>query len=107
MLACFLAFLSDKQTPENILLISMSIVAAIRLTSYYKEDLSRDLAKLLPFALLGVFLVDISYFSLERSISTITDMFKLHALMAYYLLFIILIEFALKTTHNLIKALKK
>ena len=33
-------------------------MGAVRILSYWTEDLSRDVAKMLPFAVLGVFLVD-------------------------------------------------
>jgi len=48
---------------EQLLFISFAIVLTIRLTAYYSEDLSKDLAKMLPFALLGIFLVDPTYFN--------------------------------------------
>lgn len=103
VLAIFLAFLSKGQTIENILIVSMSIVASVRVTAYYNEELSRDLAKLLPFALLGVFLVDIHYFSLPHSLAIITQMPAMHATMLHYLLFVILLEFFLRSAYLISK----
>ncbi len=59
-----LAFLAKSQAIESVLLVSIAIVGAVRICASYNEDLSRDLAKILPFALLGIFLIDISYFSI-------------------------------------------
>ena len=73
ILTIFLTFLSRDQAVQNILLVSIAIVGAVRLASYYNEDLSRDLAKMLPFALLGLFLIDISYFSFGESYSIIWE----------------------------------
>jgi hypothetical protein len=64
VLAMFIMLLTKNQTLETVLLVSMAVVGAVRVTSYYSEDLSRDLAKMIPFALLGIFIVDMSYFTL-------------------------------------------
>jgi Na+/serine symporter len=39
------------------------MVGSVRVISYFSEDLSRDVAKMLPFAVLGVFLVDSGAFN--------------------------------------------
>ncbi|MFB5630940.1 MAG: hypothetical protein ACE5RN_05085 [Nitrosopumilaceae archaeon] len=44
-------------------MVSISVIGATRLTSYYKEDLAKDVGKLLPFALLGIFLTSSAFFS--------------------------------------------
>ena len=38
-------------------MIATSVVGSVRILSYWTEELSRDVAKMLPFAVLGVFLV--------------------------------------------------
>ena len=58
ILTVVLAFLSKDQSFSQTLLIALATVSAIRVTAYLHEDLSRDVAKLLPFAVLGVFLID-------------------------------------------------
>ena len=58
--------LSKFSSPNHILVVSVSLVAAIRVTSYYNEQLSQDLAKMIPFALLGIFLVDATFFSVQE-----------------------------------------
>lgn len=94
--AAILIFLSKNADVENILLISIALVGAIRIASYYSEDLSRDLAKMMPFALLGVFLVDISYFSFDASLAALMQL-PLHInIAAYYLLFIVVLEILLR-----------
>ena len=60
-----LIFLTKSYTVLNILYISFVIIVAIRITAYYTEELSRDVAKMLPFAILAIFLVDSSYFSFD------------------------------------------
>lgn len=87
-----MAFLS-KNDIETLLLISAALVGTIRITAHYNESLSKDLAKLIPFALLGIFLVDISYFSLESSLSTIWGMTTHWLAIVHYLIFIVILEF--------------
>jgi hypothetical protein len=58
VLATILTLLSDGADHSRNALIATSVVGAVRILSYWTEDLSRDVAKMLPFAVLGVFLVD-------------------------------------------------
>ena len=60
-----LIFLTENYTVPQLLSTSFAIIVAIRITAYYTEDLSKDVAKMLPFALLGVSLVDPTYFTIE------------------------------------------
>lgn len=101
ILTVLLVFLSKEQAVENILLVSGAVVASVRVTAYYDEDLSKDLAKMLPFALLGVFLVDISFFSASNSWELIKLLPGMWKIMAYYLLFIIALEFILRISHGI------
>ena len=45
-----------SKEPAQLILISISVVTAVRVTAYIDEDLSRDIARILPFALLGLFI---------------------------------------------------
>ncbi len=89
------------------LMISMALVAAIRISAYYNEDLSKDLAKMLPFALLGVFLVDISYFSYDNFISRVISIPSLWKQLVYYLAFVILLEFLLRIIYSIARPFMK
>lgn len=46
------------QATYNVLLLAMAVVLSVRLTAFMSENMSADLAKLLPLGLLGVLLVD-------------------------------------------------
>lgn len=52
----FIYFLARDIPTGTVLLISITVIVAIRVAAYYHEDLARDLGKLLPFALLAIFL---------------------------------------------------
>ena len=90
-----------------VLLISVAIVAAVRVTAYYNEDLSKDLAKMLPFALLGVFLLDTSFFSFSEALTEIKQLFLLWENMIYYFIFVIGLEFVLRISHGFVSLFKK
>ena len=100
VMALVVMFLSKASVEAN-LLISMALVAAIRITTYYDEDLSKDLAKMLPFALLGVFLVDVSYFSYDRFIDKLDVVPTLWKQLVYYLFFVILLELLLRVLRTI------
>ncbi len=95
-LAALLTFMSPEPVIEHVVLISISVVAVIRITAYYNEELSKDLAKMLPFALLGVFIVDMSYFSFSASYEVLKTMPSFINLLIYYLVFVIFLEFVLR-----------
>lgn len=107
ILTVILAFLAKNNDIQTILLISVALVAVVRLTAYYDEDLSKDLAKMMPFALLGVFLVDISYFSTSNAISSLLELANLWRLLVYYLIILILLELILRILYMIFGSFAK
>ena len=107
IIAIVLSVLSKNHAVQQILLISMALVSAIRVTAYYREDLSRDLAKMMPFALLGVFLVDMTFFSYQDSMLTIKTIPLMWKQMIYYLSFSIVLEFLLRIFYALTLPFRK
>ncbi|MBU4246562.1 MAG: hypothetical protein KKE71_05945 [Nanoarchaeota archaeon] len=101
VLAAMLTFLAKEQTVQSVLLASISVVSAVRVTAYYNEDLSKDLAKMLPFALLGIFIIDTSYFSFTTSIETLKSFPSYWKLLLYYFGFAVLLEFVMRILHML------
>ena len=96
VMVAILLILSKSTAPNQLLVIAMSLVAAIRVTSYYSENLSQDLAKMIPFALLGVYLVDSTFFSFQNSLEVAKQLSSLWQIGIYYLLFVIGMEFTLR-----------
>ena len=92
-----LLFLAKDISLDIVLSTSFAIVIAIRITSYYTEDLSKDVAKMLPFALLGIFLVSPSYFLMEDITNKINSLPELINVATRYILFIIIVEWILRT----------
>src|SRR3989344_2620169 len=87
--------ISDTVAPGYILFIAAVIVGSIRITAYYTEDLSKDLAKLFPFTILAIALVSPGFFKRE-TLSAIWDIGSLLGNVVIYLLVIVLLEFVLR-----------
>jgi hypothetical protein len=103
--AIFIA-LSNMNDIGSILIISMSMISAIRIASYYKQDLARDIAKLIPFALLAVFLIDgASAFSWEQSWYLIISISSMLDTLIYYFIFVFILELTLRVIYSISKAL--
>jgi len=88
--------MNESLSIENLLLISATIVAVIRITSYHKEDLSREIAKFFPFTFLGLSLINPNLFNLDRIFEQIISIPSLFNHVGVYLLFIVLIEILLR-----------
>lgn len=105
IMAIILLFLSSN-SPELIMLISMAIVGAVRITAYYKEDLSKDLAKLVPFALLGVFIVDIEFISVAAMLAKAQALLMMTGTLAFYLLFVVAVELIMRIVFAIYAAVR-
>ena len=92
-----LLFLTRTLEIIEVLTTSFAIIAAIRITAYYNEDLSKDVAKMLPFALLGVTLVEPSYFVFGDVIDKIYSMPEFFTVCIQFILLIVVMEWILRT----------
>ena len=107
VLVVILSALSKDQEPLTVLFISMGIVAATRVTAYYNEDLSRDLAKMLPFVLLGIFVINIKFFSYGAFIGTVSKFPMFWETILYYLGFTMLLETVLRILEAFVSLFRK
>ncbi len=96
ILAVLLMVIVESATMENILFVSVAVVSAVRIAAYYHEDLSKELAKLLPFALLALFIIDASHLSFSSPWKLIRQLPGMWETLIYYLLFVIMLELALR-----------
>lgn len=96
VMAMLITLISFGQSIESIVYISVAYVSAVRITAYYNDELSKDLAKLIPFALLALFLIDASSMTLFNPFDLIGQLFGMGKTLAYYLVFVILLELALR-----------
>ena len=96
----FLIILAQSQETSQILIISAAIITAIRMTAYYKENLSQEIAKMLPFTLLAITVLNPNNFSdtqyLERIFSHLSNISGFFSQIINYLVFIVIIESVLR-----------
>jgi hypothetical protein len=78
------------------LLLSAAIVGAIRIASYYKEELAKELAKLIPFMLLTVSLLNTGFFDIQRILTNIQQIPSFFNNIVIYLVFIVILEIILR-----------
>lgn len=107
ILSLFLLLLTEEAPVSHILLVSISVVSATRVISYYKEDLSSDLAKLVPFALLAISLVDPNFFSIETTIQNLSEIPLLSSQILQFLVFSITLEWILRILYLIKKKASK
>ncbi|MCR4327672.1 MAG: hypothetical protein NUV46_03775 [Nanoarchaeota archaeon] len=92
----FLMLLTKDLELNIILFVAVAIVAAIRMTSYYKEELARDLAKTIPFTILAVAATQGLFFDSGQLLSNFVRIPEFLSDIWIYLIFIVAVEFILR-----------
>jgi hypothetical protein len=89
-------FLLVHQLPTaTIFLVSSALIIAIRISAYYNEDLSRDLAKLLPFTLLGIFLYNPQFYSFNEIVPRLEEIPHFITQIASFIVVAMMVEITL------------
>lgn len=95
----FLVLLTNNLPLHTILIISVTVIASVRMTAYipkYGEDLAKEVAKLLPLTLLSVSLLTPGFFDFETVLSHLAELSTLSGTIFNYLIFIIALEVILR-----------
>lgn len=80
-----------------LLVTAMAIVTAIRVTAYYSQNLSQDLAKMLPLGILGALILEDSpALPSEIPVDVVLSVAAQWETILLYLLFLVLLEFVLR-----------
>ncbi len=93
--AC-LPMLSGKQNLEEIMLLGVVIVSAVRIAAYVSQKMAEDVAKLLPLTLLAGIILTPSFITLDTNLQQLNIFIDTLPAFGKYLLFIIVLEFVLK-----------
>lgn len=83
----------------TVILISAALIAAVRITAYFSQDLSKDLAKMFPFTLLGVVILTPGFFNMDTSIVRILEVPLFFREATYYFIFIVALEILLRMSY--------
>jgi len=96
VLSILLLVLAKDQPTTTILLISAAIIGGVRITAYYKEDLSRDMAKMFPFTLLSVAILSPGFFEVSSTIAKLNALPSLFSEILSFAVFLIALEVVLR-----------
>ena len=95
--ASFLILLSDLEI-QTILFLSVTIISAIRMTSYipkHGEEIAKEIAKILPYTLLAVFILNPNFFDFARVLNHLGQLPTLYSNIVLYISFIFGLELIL------------
>lgn len=106
VMTLLMTLISVDQTIEGILYVSVAFVSVVRIAAYYNEDLARDLAKLIPFALLAIFIIDATFITWDSTLLLIGQLFGMGKTLAYYLVFVIILELILRILSGIIGSVR-
>ena len=101
--AVMLAFMTENMTMLEILLVSVSMVASVRIVSYFSEEAADILAQTVPLTILAIFYIDIHFVKFDQVMILLTSLQDLIVVMAYCLVFIAIIEFVMRITQKIVK----
>lgn len=96
LFALVLIFFSEITSVQQILLISAAVVGSIRFLSYYNSEISAEVAKLLPFTILAITLLNPRLFDFAKLNNTLVESSQFISFIGYVLIFIIGLEIVLR-----------
>lgn len=88
----FLFFMAPDLSIELVFLVVISLVVTVRISAYYKEDLAKDFAKLIPFALLGIFLTSNIFFTADQVLERLDDFVPFLGKIVGFVIYAIIVE---------------
>lgn len=92
----FIIILAKELEVGSVILICAALISAIRICAYFKEELSRDIAKLIPLTLLGVAILTPGFIEIETHIDRIVQVSSFFDHAVYYFIFIVILEVVLR-----------
>jgi uncharacterized membrane protein len=107
VLALSLFLLAKTQSTGQILLLSMSVVVGVRVTAFVSDLASVDLAKLLPWSLFAVLLVDPGFLSLATTFGRVSETVQMAPVLFQYFVLFIVIEGVLRGVHKIFPGVQK
>ena len=107
VLAGLLLLMGRDQSIDGIMLGAMGVVATIRVCAYCKEALATDIAKILPFALLGIMLINSSLVRIPDPAQSVQDAATRIETVVYYLIAVVALEFLLRILSSIIGLVRR
>lgn len=95
----FMFLLVQNMPTETIFLVSSGLIIAIRISAYYNEDLSKDIAKLVPFTLLGIFLINPQFYSFSDTLTRLLEIPSFVIQIASFMILAMIVEIFFSTLY--------
>ena len=102
-----LLLMGKNHSIDSVMLAAIGVVAAIRICAYYNGALAMDIAKILPFALLGIMLIDSTLVRIPQSTDSIQQAAMHLETMVYYLSGVVALEFVLRMLSGIFGLLRR
>lgn len=96
LFALALILFSDIASLDQVLLLSAAVVGSIRLLAYYNNEISAEVAKLLPFTILAITLLSHKLIDISKFREFIGNIQESIIFVGYVLLFIVCLEIILR-----------
>ena len=106
ILSVFLLVLTESQDTGQILLISAAIITSTRITAYISEDLSIDIAKILPLTILASFILGADFFDSNKIILKLSEIPNLFDNILIFLFFIFVIELIFRGLYFVVQLIR-
>lgn len=100
VISSLLMMLSQIIKVTNIFIASMATLATIRVTANYNEELSTEIAKIIPFVLLASLIFEITSISIDAPLKVLYQLPSVIDTLVYYFIFIVLLEIILKVVFH-------
>ncbi len=96
LFALALILFSDIGSLDQVLLLSAAVVGSIRLLAYYNNEISAEVAKLVPFTILAITLLSHKLIDISKFREFMGNMQESIIFVGYVLLFIVCLEIILR-----------
>ncbi len=100
-LSAILLLITKQRSIDEILMISVAMIGAVRILAYYKKEVAIDLSKLFPFVVLTVFLLEPGALSVQSTILKFGEIPLLLNSFAFFLLVVFVIELFLRLLYTI------
>lgn len=100
-LSIVLVLMSPDRGVSQILILSASMIIAIRALAYFNEEISKELAKLFPFIALSFFLLSPGAFEITSILNRIKELPVLLDSILLFLFVIVILEVVLRVFYTL------
>jgi hypothetical protein len=103
----FLLFMVSSGSTSEILLSATAIVVAVRIASYYNEELSTEIAKTVPILLLATFLYAPSKLTLATLLPKALEFYQQLGKTEAFLIFLVVLEWIFRASLAVVNLVSK